>query len=101
MIKFFVKNKREVNTWIGFHKSMLFGQDSLQGDITENKVLRNLLFEKTNSFSKFMGIHSVLQSDNNLLKTQNQKKGFNQILIKYLLESDDTYLDSVVHKPGE
>jgi hypothetical protein len=98
MIKLFVKNTPEVNTWIGFHKSMLFGQDSLQGDITDNTVLRNLLCEKTNSYSKSMGIRAVLQSDTNLLKTQIQKKGFDQKLVKYLLEPDDTYLQNVVQK---
>lgn len=101
MIKLFVKNTQENNPRIGYHHCMLFGQESSQRETSNNKVLRNLLCEKTNSYSKFMGIRVVLQSDTNLLKTQIQKKGFDQKLVKYLLEPDDTYLQNMVNKPYE
>ena len=69
--------------------------------ITDNSVCSTLHKEITSSNYELKRTRNNLIIESKFLETQIHIKGFDQGMIKYLLEPDDSYLNNVVYKPYE
>ncbi|PXY02141.1 hypothetical protein DF185_05715 [Marinifilum breve] len=100
MIKLFVKKTLDETICSNYTDKLISASMSHELKITDNSVCR-VLQENNPSNSKLKRTITNLLFESKFLKTQIQKKGFDQRMIKYLLEPDDNYLNNVVHKPYE
>jgi hypothetical protein len=101
MIKLFVKKTLDETICRSNTDKLISESMSHELKITDNSVSSVLPMGDNSSNSKLKRTITNLLVQSKFLKTQIHKKGFDQRMIKYLLEPDDTYLDNVVHKPYE